>query len=153
MSQPIYDKAAIEQIIPHRAPFLWLDEVTEISDTHIVARKFIGEDLEIFQGHYPQFPVLPGVIQCEMALQASAILIARLITISDDQVPVAARMNNVQFRKMVRPGDMVDIHVSIDQCMGGTYYLVGKVMVEGKVTTRLEFATTAAKLPTSTAVS
>ena len=68
----------IKQSIPHRDPFLWLDEVTEISDTRIVARKYLPEDLDLFRGHYPHFPILPGVIQCEAAFQASAVLISKL---------------------------------------------------------------------------
>jgi 3-hydroxyacyl-[acyl-carrier-protein] dehydratase len=146
MPDIVYDKAAIENIIPHRAPFLWLDEVLEIDDQHIIARKHLAPDTYVFQGHYPDYPILPGVLQCEMALQASAILIARLQPVGADQVPVAARMNNVQFRKMIRPGDTATIHVEITEKMQNTYYLSGKVMVDGKVTTRLEFATTAAKM-------
>ncbi len=49
----------IKQCIPHRDPFLWLDEVTEISDTHIVAKKLLPASLPVFQGHYPAFPVFP----------------------------------------------------------------------------------------------
>ncbi|MEX2286649.1 MAG: beta-hydroxyacyl-ACP dehydratase, partial [Planctomycetaceae bacterium] len=103
----------IERLIPHRAPFLWLDEVIELTDTRIHARKFLDPRLDVFVGHYPHFPVLPGVLQCEMALQAAAVLIARLGAVAEGKVPVATRMNNVKFRRLVRPGETVDIEVEL----------------------------------------
>ena len=62
----------IQEHIPHRPPFLWLDEVVEMDDQRIVARKKITADLDVFRGHYPGVPVLPGVLQCEAAFQAGA---------------------------------------------------------------------------------
>ena len=135
----------IKSCIPHRDPFLWLDEVIEISDTHIIARKVLSPDLEVFQGHYPGFPVFPGVLQCEACFQAGALLISRLVTISPDAVPVVTRLNNVQFRKMIRPGETIELHVELSARLANAFYLKGKVMVLNtvtnatKVTARLEF--------------
>ena len=78
----------IKNCIPHRDPFLWLDEVTEISETRIVARKLLSADLPVFQGHYPNFPVFPGVLQCEACFQAGAVLISKLVPTDTDAVPV-----------------------------------------------------------------
>ena len=135
----------IKSCIPHRDPFLWLDEVIEISDTHIIARKVLSPDLEVFQGHYPGFPVFPGVLQCEACFQAGALLISRLVPISPDAVPVVTRLNNVQFRKMIRPGETIELHVELSARLANAFYLKGKVMVLNtvtnatKVTARLEF--------------
>jgi 3-hydroxyacyl-[acyl-carrier-protein] dehydratase len=133
----------IQRAIPHRPPFLWLDEVVAFDERSLRARKHLPADLEVFRGHYPEFPVLPGVLQCEAALQAAAVLISRLVPVASDQVPVATRMNNVQFRHLVRPGDTLEIEVTLTERLQNTFFLTGKVSVDGRVTTRLEFACTA----------
>ncbi|MCA9081351.1 MAG: beta-hydroxyacyl-ACP dehydratase [Planctomycetaceae bacterium] len=138
-------KAEIEQCIPHRDPFLWLDEVVALTETTIQARKSLPESLDVFRGHYPDFPVLPGVLQIEAAMQAGAVLIAQQITTGSDEVPVATRVNNVQFRRLVRPGEVLDIEVELVERVANAFFLKGKVSVDGKVSVRLEFACSAAK--------
>jgi len=130
----------IQQLIPHRPPFLWLDEVTECRETALRARMFIDPQLDVFQGHYPGFPVLPGVLQCEAAFQAGAVLIARQYPPSAGQVPVVTRLNQVQFRKMVRPGQTLEIDVGLVEKLSNAYFLKARVSVEGQTTVRLEFA-------------
>lgn len=137
----------IKSHLPHRDPFLWLDEVVTVQEESIHARKFLNEDLGLFQGHYPDFPILPGVIQCEMAFQAAALLVALSHPVEDDRVPVVVRLNNTQFRSMVRPNDLIDIHVEITQQMGEVFFFKGKLLVGDRVATRLEFATTVAPVP------
>ena len=142
----------IKACIPHRDPFLWLNEVTEISETHIVARKVLSADLPVFQGHYPGFPIFPGVLQCEACFQAGAVLISKLVPTGTDAVPVVTRLNNVQFRKMIRPGETIEISVELTERLANAFYLKGKVSVidavtnASKVTARLEFVCTAAPM-------
>jgi 3-hydroxyacyl-[acyl-carrier-protein] dehydratase len=138
------NKAEIEAAIPHREPFLWVDEVLEIDEQRVVARKFVDPQLDVFRGHYPHFPVLPGVLQCEMCFQAGAILISRLEAVDAGQVPVVTRINNVKFRQLIRPGETVDIEVELTERVANAYFLTGKISSAGKVCTRLEFACTAA---------
>jgi 3-hydroxyacyl-[acyl-carrier-protein] dehydratase len=134
------DIEEIQKRIPHRDPFLWLDEVTEITDTRIVARRFLSPDLPLFAGHYPDFPVFPGVLQCEACFQAGAILISTLATPEDGQVPVVTRQDKTQFRKLIRPGDTMQIEAELTDQLANAFFLKGKVTVAGKVTARLEFA-------------
>ncbi|WP_013627387.1 3-hydroxyacyl-ACP dehydratase FabZ family protein [Rubinisphaera brasiliensis] len=141
------DIEQIKKYIPHREPFLWIDEVLDLDAESIHATKYINPDFEVFQGHYPDFPLLPGVLQCEMALQASAILIARQHELEGEKVPVATRMNNVKFKHMVRPGDTANIYVEITERLGDAFYMTGKIVVDGRVTTRLDFAATATDSP------
>lgn len=140
------DRDEIQKLIPHRPPFLWLDEIVSINETSVHARKDITSDLDVFRGHYPDFPVLPGVLQCEAAMQAGAVLIAHSMEAAGNKVPVATRMNNVQFRKLVRPGDTLDIEVTLTERLQDAFFLKAKVSVDGKVTTRLEFACTATEV-------
>ena len=130
----------IQSAIPHRDPFLWLDEVVTMSDDRIEARKTVPADLDVFRGHYPAFPVFPGVLQCEAVFQAGAVLIARSVAPGDGKVPVVTRLNNVQFRKMIRPGQTMEIDVELTEALANAFFLKGKVTVAGKVTVRLEFA-------------
>lgn len=134
------DAAEIQRRIPHRPPFLWLDEVVELDDSRIRALKRLNADLDVFRGHYPKFPVLPGVLQLEAAFQAGAVLIARLETAVPDAVPVVTRVNQVQFRQLVRPGDTLEIDVELTERLGKAFFLKAKTLVDGKITARLEFA-------------
>lgn len=136
----------IQNCIPHRDPFLWLDKVLEIGEDRIVAEKHLSEDLPVFQGHYPDFPVFPGVLQCEACFQAGAVLISKIIEVEDGQVPVVTRQNNTQFRRMIRPGETIQIEAELTERLSNAFYLKGKVSVEGKVTARLEFVCTAAAI-------
>ena len=138
----VLDRSAIEALIPHREPFLWLDEVVELSETLVRARKRVAEDLEIFRGHYPDFPVLPGVLLCEAVFQAGAVLIASGGDIPEGHVPVVTRQHETRFRRMVRPGEVLDIEARLDETLGGAWFLSGTVRVDGQVAVRLQFACT-----------
>lgn len=142
----VMQRSEIEAAIPHREPFLWIDEVVEITETRIHCRKFLAADLDVFRGHYPHFPVFPGVLQCEASFQAGALLISRLMPVDQNQVPVVTRINNVRFKHMLHPGDMLDIEVELTERLQNAFFLTGKVSSAGKVATRLEFACTAAPL-------
>lgn len=135
----VMDQSEIKTLIPHREPFLWLDEVIEIVDDTIRARKSITADLPLFQGHYPDFPVLPGVIQCEAAFQAAAVLIAKTRTLEEGKVPVVARLNNTKFKRLVRPGDEMHIEVELTEALRNAFFLTGKVTVDGSLATRCDF--------------
>lgn len=131
-------------LIPNRQPYLWVDEVVAIDKQHIQTRKYIDPNLDLFTGHYPDYPLFPAALQCECAFQASAILIANLGVSTGGKVPVVARANNLKFRRMVRPGDDLDIFVELDNWMKDVFYLKGRILRDGSVTTTLDFITTAA---------
>ena len=126
--------------IPHRPPFLLVDEIVQRDETHIVCRKTFSGDEYFYAGHYPDFPITPGVLLCEAAMQAGAVLLAPLVADSDGgSVPVATRMNDVRFKRMVRPGETITMEVVLDEQAGGAFYLSGKVTVDGQVAVRLQF--------------
>jgi len=132
----------IQQVIPHRAPFLWVDEVVERTDRTIHARKYLDPKLDVFAGHYPDFPVLPGVLQCEAAFQTGALLIAQFAPSSGHEMPVVTRLNNVKFRRMVRPGETLDIHAELIERLSSAYFLKARTEVGGQTSCSLEFACT-----------
>ena len=91
--------------------------------------------------------MLPGVLQCEMCFQAAAVLIAQKVPVEDGEVPVATRLNNTKFRRLVRPGETLDIKVEITERLSNAFFLKGVVSVEGQTSTRCEFACASAPSP------
>jgi 3-hydroxyacyl-[acyl-carrier-protein] dehydratase len=131
---------AIKAAIPHREPFLLVDEIVEQSDDRIVCRKqFTGEEFW-YAGHYPQFPLTPGVLLVEAAMQAGAVLLARFAAESPGGVPVATRINNVKFKAMVRPGDTIELEVELVERMADAFFLNAKVTNGGKTAVMFDFA-------------
>ena len=133
------------QAIPHRPPFLFLDEIVERNENRIVCRKTFRGDEFFYQGHYPGCPLTPGVILCEAAMQAGAVLLSPRL--ADKQgAPVATRMGDVRFKRIVRPGETIDIEVQLVERLADAYYLKAKVTCGGKIAVRFEFACTMAEV-------
>ena len=136
------DKDFITDRIPHRDPFLWLDRVVELSEDHILAEKHFSPDLSLFGGHYPDYPLVPGVILCEAVFQAGALLIGELFRDAEgtDGVPVLTRILGAKFKREVRPGDTVAINAVLKEYVGSAWFLKGQVRVRGKRAVQVEFA-------------
>ena len=139
---------AILRAIPHRPPMLLVDEIVEQSAGRIHCRKTYRDDEHFVQGHYPGQPIVPGVILCETGMQAGAVLLSQYLAGDGEQVPVATRLNNVKFKKMVRPGDTVDVVVELTEQLSGTFFLQAKISSHGKLATRFDFACTLANVAT-----
>ena len=138
------NREAIEAVIPHRPPMLLVDEVVQRDQQTILCRKTFRPDEYFFQGHYPGFPLVPGVILCEAAMQAGAILLAAWMQ-EGQGVPVATRMNDVRFKRMVRPGETVEMEVRLNERLADAFFLQATVRCEGKVAARFDFACTMTK--------
>lgn len=136
-------QAEILAAIPHRPPFLFLDEIVERGENRIVCRKTFRGDEFFYQGHYPDCPLTPGVILCEAAMQAGAVLLSSRMA-GKSGAPVATRMGEVRFKRMVRPGETVELEVDLMERLAEAYYLKAKVCCGGKVAVRFEFACTLA---------
>ena len=135
-------KEAVLEAIPHRDPFLWVDEIVEQSDDSILTRKHIAEDLDVFRGHYPGQPILPGVLVCEAIFQTGAILLSAKgkEAVAEGKVPVMTRIKDTRFKRMVRPGDTIEISVEIEDSMPTLFHLKGKAKVGGKLAVACSFA-------------
>ena len=130
--------------IPHRDPFLLVDEIIEQTDARILGSKTFSGDEWFFAGHYPGHPLVPGVLLCEAAMQCGAILLSRHFADIQGKIPVATRMNDVRFKRMVRPGEKIVMEVSLTERLAEAFFLKAKVTVDGKVAARFDFACTAA---------
>jgi 3-hydroxyacyl-[acyl-carrier-protein] dehydratase len=137
-------RAEIEAAIPHRPPMLLLDEVVARGENLIRCRKTFRPEEFFFQGHYPDYPLVPGVILCEAAMQAGAVLLSE-VTKTGEGVPVAGRLSDVKFKKMVRPGDTIEIETRLNERVASAFFLSAKVTSEGKTAATLDFVVTLAK--------
>lgn len=129
----------IYSAIPHRPPFLFVDKVTEVSEKKIRAEKAFGADLDFFRGHYPHFPVAPGALILESIFQAGAILLSRVARDPARGVPVVARVKDARFRRMVRPGDVVDLEVELEEALGTAFYMKGRAWAGGGLAASASF--------------
>jgi len=135
----------IQAAIPHRPPMLLVDEVVEQDESRIVCRKTFRPDEFFFQGHYPGHPLVPGVILCESAMQAGAVLLAKFVQ-GTEGVPVATRLNEVKFKRMIRPGETIQIEVTLQERLADAFFMQARVTCDGKLAVRFDFACTIAKM-------
>ena len=136
----------ILRAIPHRDPFLLIDEIVERDERRIVCNKTFSGKEDFFTGHYPDYPLVPGVLLCEAAMQAGAVLLSGILSEqAPGRVPVATRMNDVRFKRMVRPGETIRMEIELVERLADAFFMKAKSTIDGKVAVRFEFACTAAK--------
>ena len=149
VSKKVIPDVNIYDLIPHRPPFLWVDSIVEFEERTLITEKKISADLDVFQGHYPDHPILPGVLLCEAIFQTGALLIALLQRDNDDPkagVPVLTRVEGVKFKRPVYPEDIIRMKVVLKETLGGAWFLKGTLRVDNKVAVQSNFACTLTQL-------
>lgn len=128
--------------IPHRPPFLFVDEIVAETDDSLTARLLVRPDFEFFRGHYPGEPIMPGVLVSEAVFQAGALLLAKAqaATAAPGAVPVLARVQDARFRSIVRPGDELTIEVKIKEKLAGFFLMSGSVRAGARRVMSVDFA-------------
>lgn len=135
----------IEAMIPHRPPFLWVDRIVSLDHDQIVAEKNLAADLALYQGHYPNHPITPGVILCEAVFQAGALLIAHQLEQEGGAVsgvPVLTRIYGAKFKRQVPPGSTITLEARLIERVGPAWIMKGKVKIDGKTAVSVEFGCT-----------
>jgi|TARA_X000001036_G_C20335618_1_gene666332 3-hydroxyacyl-[acyl-carrier-protein] dehydratase len=134
----------IHRRIPHRPPFLFIDKIIEINEDSAKASLFVKPDFPFFKGHYPENPIMPGVLLCESVFQTGAIFLADYLSnqsLTDENVtPVLSRIRDARFKRMVLPGDDIEISVFLKEQMGQFYNLTGEIKNKGKTALTISFA-------------
>lgn len=128
--------------IPHRPPFLLVDEIVSIDATSIRTLKRVDPADPVFKGHFPGHPILPGVLICEAIVQSGAILIAHIQreSVGKNSIPTLTRLNNAKFKQMVKPGDVLDMEVRFKEKLANAFFMEGTAKVGGKTAVSVEFA-------------
>ena len=129
---PLMDQEQIKQIIPHRDPFLLIDTVEELEvGKRVVATKFIAPDSFWFEGHFPGYPVTPGVLLIEMMAQAGTVC-ALSMPENEGKIGFFGGLDKAKFRRQVKPGDTVRLEVELIKMRGSFGMGKGIATVDGE---------------------
>lgn len=131
----VYDTIAIQQILPHRYPFLLVDKIIELEPrTRIVGIKQVTVNEQFFAGHFPGAPVMPGVLQIEALAQVGAILALREFEDREAKIPFFSGIDDAKFRRPVVPGDTLRLEVTALRVGSKVQKMRGVASVDGNVT-------------------
>ncbi len=134
---------AILELIPHRPPFLFVDEIVSESADGLVARRTFRADEDFYQGHYPGAPITPGVLLCEAVFQTGALYMARSMAgrgAPAGGVPLLAKISDVRFRNPVFPGETVTIEVKKKEALAGFTMMSGSIKSGDKRVLNVDFS-------------
>lgn len=139
-SEPLMDVNDIIKMLPHRPPFLLVDKIFELSETHVIGLKNVTMNEPFFVGHFPGAPVMPGVLQIEAMAQAGGVLLLNTVPDPENYLTLFMKMDNVKFKRPVKPGDTLVFKLELISpirrgiChMRGMIFANNKLMTEGEL--------------------
>src|SRR6266700_4271602 len=112
-ARPIMDVNEIRQILPHRYPFLLVDRILELEPERIVGIKNVTVNEPFFNGHFPEFPVMPGVLIVEAMAQTAGVLVLKSMPNRDNKLVLLVSIEGAKFRRPVVPGDQLHIEMTV----------------------------------------
>jgi 3-hydroxyacyl-[acyl-carrier-protein] dehydratase len=135
---PILDIEEIRKILPHRYPMLLVDRILELEPERIVGIKNVTVNEPFFQGHFPEFPVMPGVLIVEAMAQVAGVLVLKEIPDRANKLVLLAGVDNAKFRRPVLPGDQLRIEMKVVKKKASVAKMLGTATVDGAVVAEVE---------------
>jgi beta-hydroxyacyl-ACP dehydratase FabZ len=135
---PILDINEIRAILPHRYPFLLVDRIVEMEPERIVGIKQVTANEPFFQGHFPDFPVMPGVLIVEAMAQTAGVLVLKSIPDRASKLVLLVAVENARFRRPVVPGDTLRMEIKVIKRKASVAKMAGIATVDGLVVAEAE---------------
>src|SRR5262245_18371192 len=135
---PVLDIKEIREILPHRYPFLLVDRIVEMDAERIVGIKNVTANEPFFMGHFPDFPVMPGVLIVEAMAQAAGVLVLKNICDRDNKLVLLVAIENARFRRPVVPGDTLRMEMKVIKRRASVAKMAGVATVDGQVVAEAE---------------
>ena len=135
---PILDIQAIRDILPHRYPMLLVDAILELEEERIVGIKNVTNTEPFFTGHFPDFPVMPGVLIIEAMAQTAGVLVLKSIPDRQSKLVLLVAVENARFRKPVVPGDVLRMEMKVIKRKATVAKMAGVATVNGAIAAEVE---------------
>jgi 3-hydroxyacyl-[acyl-carrier-protein] dehydratase len=135
---PLLDIQAIRDILPHRYPMLLVDAILELEEERIVGIKNVTVNEPFFVGHFPDFPVMPGVLIVEAMAQVAGVLVLKSIPDRKNKLVLLASINEAKFRRPVLPGHQLRIEMKVTKRKASIAKMYGQATVDGVVVAEAE---------------
>jgi 3-hydroxyacyl-[acyl-carrier-protein] dehydratase len=135
---PLLDIQEIRDILPHRYPMLLVDSILELEEARIVGIKNVTVNEPFFVGHFPEFPVMPGVLVVEAMAQVAGVLVLKHIPDRKNKLVLLASIEQAKFRRPVRPGDQLRIEMKVTKRKASIAKMHGQATVDGLVVAEAE---------------
>jgi beta-hydroxyacyl-ACP dehydratase FabZ len=145
---PALDIQAIREILPHRYPMLLVDRIEELEEERVVGIKNVTANEPFFVGHFPDFPVMPGVLIIEAMAQVAGVLVLSRIPDRRNKLVLLISVDQAKFRKPVRPGDQLRIEMKVSKRKASVAKMYGTATVDGAVVAEAEVMCKLADRPT-----
>ena len=130
----------IKEYLPHREPMLFIDRVIDLGENNIIIESDVSPKSDYFKGHFPNMPIMPGVLIIETVAQAGALLVSLTRGLDEDKFIAFSNVDSAKFKRPVYPNEVLRIEVSIEKIRLPFYKFSGKAFVGDKLAATLSFA-------------
>ena len=134
------DRDAVMEILPHRNPMLFIETVIAADEANLHAQTRVDPDWPVFQGHFPELPIMPGVLLIETIAQAGSLILGLNGAVPEGAFIGFTGVEQAKFRHAVKPNDKMDVYVELTRARRGFFKFEGRIEVETALAAEVKFA-------------